>query len=123
MPPRGKASDVVRLVCCESGRVKMHMDLVIRFGFGKNAPWVRRTEDKALLAICGPDMLVLRTPVETRGKEMTTVADFEISAGQTILFVMTYGPISFRHSGADRCGRSPEGDGRILAGVVRKVRI
>ena len=91
MPPRGKASDVVRLVRCESGRVKMHMDLVIRFGFGKNAPWVRRTEDKALLAVCGPDMLVLRTPVETRGKDMTTVADFEVSAGQTIPFVMTYG--------------------------------
>ncbi len=91
MPPRGKASDVIRLVRCESGRVKMRMDLVIRFGFGKNAPWVRRTEDKALLAVCGPDMLVLRTPVEMRGEDMTTVADFEVSAGQTIPFVMTYG--------------------------------
>jgi GH15 family glucan-1,4-alpha-glucosidase len=73
----------------------MRMDLVIRFGFGKNAPWVRRTEDRALLAVCGPDMLVLRTPVETRGKDMTTVADFEVSAGQTIPFVMTYGASHF----------------------------
>ncbi|MBS0528986.1 MAG: glycoside hydrolase family 15 protein [Proteobacteria bacterium] len=91
MPPRGKASDVVRLVHCERGRVKMRMDLVIRFRFGKNAPWVRKTDDKALLAVCGPDMLVLRTPVTTRGENMTTVADFEVSAGQTIPFVMTYG--------------------------------
>ena len=91
MPPRGKASDVVRLVRCARGRIKMRMDLVIRFGFGKNAPWVRRTEDRALLAICGPDMLVLRTPVEMRGEDMTTVADFEVGAGQTIPFVMTYG--------------------------------
>ena len=101
----------------------MHMDLVIRFGFGKNAPWVRRTEDKALLAVCGPDMLVLRTPVETRGKDMTTVADFEVSAGQTIPFVMTYGASHFDIPPTDRCGGSPEGDGGVLAGVVRKVRI
>src|SRR3954462_13414521 len=31
MPPRGKASDIVRLVRCERGRVKMRMELVIRF--------------------------------------------------------------------------------------------
>jgi GH15 family glucan-1,4-alpha-glucosidase len=91
MPPRGTASDIVRLVRGDRGRVKMRMDLVIRFGFGKNVPWIRRTEDRALLAVCGPDMLVLRTPVETRGQDMTTVADFEVSAGQTIPFVMTYG--------------------------------
>src|SRR5436305_11366589 len=36
-------------------------------------------------------MLVLRTPVETRGKDLTTVAEFLINAGQTFPFVMTYG--------------------------------
>jgi len=62
MPPRGNASDVVRLVRGVSGRVKMRMELVIRFGFGADIPWVKRTEDRsALLAICGQDMTVLRT--------------------------------------------------------------
>jgi GH15 family glucan-1,4-alpha-glucosidase len=92
MPPRGKASDVVRMVRGESGRVKLRMELVIRFGFGRDIPWVRQTEDGALLAICGPDMTVLRTLVKTRGEDMTTVADFEISADETIPFVLTYGP-------------------------------
>jgi GH15 family glucan-1,4-alpha-glucosidase len=92
MPPRGEASDVVRLVRGVSGRVKLRMELVIRFGFGVDIPWVRRAEDGALLAICGPDMTVLRTPVETRGEDMTTVADFEVSDGETIPFVLTYGP-------------------------------
>ena len=91
MPPRGKASDIVRLVRCERGRVEMRMDLVIRFGFGRHIPWVKRTVDDALLAICGPDMVVLRTPVATCGEHMTTVADFEINEGETIPFVMTYG--------------------------------
>ena len=92
MPPRGAASDIVRLVRGISGRVKLRMELVIRFGFGSDIPWVKRTEDGALLAICGPDMTVLRTRVETRGEDMTTVADFEVSAGETVPFVLTYGP-------------------------------
>lgn len=92
MPPRGSASDVVRLLRGVSGTVKMKMELVIRFGFGADIPWVKRTEDGALLAIAGPDMTVLRTPVAMRGQDMTTVADFEVSAGETIPFVLTYGP-------------------------------
>jgi len=93
MPPRGDASDVVRLVRGVSGRVKMRMELVIRFGFGVDIPWVKRTEDRsALLAICGQDMTVLRTPVETRGENLTTVADFEVGEGESVPFVLTYGP-------------------------------
>jgi GH15 family glucan-1,4-alpha-glucosidase len=93
MPPRGKASDIVRLVRGATGSVKLRMELVIRFGFGVDIPWVRRTEDRcALLAICGQDMTVLRTPVETRGEDLTTVAEFEVNAGETVPFVLTYGP-------------------------------
>jgi GH15 family glucan-1,4-alpha-glucosidase len=92
MPPRGEASDIVRLVHGIRGRVKLRMELIIRFGFGTDIPWVKRTEDGALLAICGQDMTVLRTPVETRGEDMTTVADFEVNEGETIPFVLTYGP-------------------------------
>jgi GH15 family glucan-1,4-alpha-glucosidase len=92
MPPRGNASDVVRLVRGVRGKVKLQMQLVIRFGFGIDVPWVRRTEDGALLAIAGPDMTVLRTPVETRGEDLTTVASFEVTEGGTIPFVLTYGP-------------------------------
>jgi GH15 family glucan-1,4-alpha-glucosidase len=92
MPPRGKASDVVRLVRGVVGKVKLKMELVIRFGVGADVPWVKRTEDGALLAICGQDMTVLRTPVATRGKQMTTVADFEVNEGETVPFVLTYGP-------------------------------
>jgi GH15 family glucan-1,4-alpha-glucosidase len=92
MPPRGEASDIVRLVRGVRGRVKLRMELVIRFGFGTDIPWVKRTEDGALLAICGQDMTVLRTPVETRGEDMTTVAQFDVGEGETIPFVLTYGP-------------------------------
>jgi GH15 family glucan-1,4-alpha-glucosidase len=92
MPPRGNASDIVRLVRGLSGRVKLQMQLVIRFGFGIDIPWVKQTGDGALLAICGQDMTVLRTPVDTRGENLTTVASFEVNEGETIPFVLTYGP-------------------------------
>ncbi|MGY3548641.1 GH15 family glucan-1,4-alpha-glucosidase [Bradyrhizobium sp. USDA 4472] len=91
MPPRGKASDIVRLVRGVTGTVKMRMELVIRFGFGVNIPWVRRI-DHSLLAVAGQDMTVLRTPVETRGEDLTTVAEFEVRDGETVPFVLTYGP-------------------------------
>ena len=93
MSPRGKASDVVRLVRGVSGRVKMRMELILRFGFGSDIPWVRKSDDgSGLLAICGQDMTVLRTPVETHGEDFTTVADFELGEGDTVPFVLTYGP-------------------------------
>ena len=92
MPPRGTASDIVRLVRGERGRVPMHMELILRFGFGADIPWVRRTVDDEILAIAGPGMTVLRTPIRTRGENLTTVADFEVGAGETIPFVLTYGP-------------------------------
>lgn len=93
MPPRGKASDIIRLVRGISGRVKLRMELALRFGFGTDIPWVKKDEDGlGLLAICGPDMTVLRTPVQTRGENMTTVADFEVGEGEAVPFVLTYGP-------------------------------
>ncbi|OSI21777.1 glycoside hydrolase family 15 protein [Bradyrhizobium canariense] len=91
MPPRGKASDIVRLVRGVSGTVKMRMELVIRFGFGVDIPWVRRI-DHSLLAVAGQDMTVLRTPAKTRGEDLTTVSDFEVKAGETVPFLLTYGP-------------------------------
>jgi GH15 family glucan-1,4-alpha-glucosidase len=90
MPPRGSASDIVRLVRGDSGTVRMRMELVLRFSSGSNVPWVRRLDDGTLLAVAGPDMAVLRTPVETHGKDFTTVAEFDVSAGELVPFVITY---------------------------------
>src|SRR5262245_27254608 len=91
MPLRGRASHLVRLVIGKRGTVAMTTELIIRFDYGASIPWVKRTEAGDLVAISGPDMVVLRTPVELRGEELTTVGDFTVAAGQTIPFVLTYG--------------------------------
>ena len=92
MPPRGRNSDVVRLVRGERGRVAMRMQLILRFDYGRTVPWVNRLEDGTWRAVAGPDMVTLHTPVPVRGKDLTTVAEFEVAAGQTVPFVLTHGP-------------------------------
>src|SRR6185437_6783099 len=91
MPPRGRAPDIVRIVEGLSGVVAMRVELVIRFDFGRILPWMRRVDD-ARVAIAGPDALCLRAPVEVRGRDMTTVAEFTVTAGERIPFALTWFP-------------------------------
>ena len=89
MPPRGEDPDIVRIVEGLRGTVQMRMELIIRFDYGHIVPWVRK-RDGALEAIAGPDALVLRTPVGTRGEDLTTVADFKVAEGDRVPFVLTW---------------------------------
>jgi GH15 family glucan-1,4-alpha-glucosidase len=90
MPVRGVHSNLVRLVVGERGRIAMCTELVLRFGYGAIVPWVTRIDDATLRAVAGPDMVVLRTPVRLTGQNMKTVGEFEVAAGETVPFVLTY---------------------------------
>jgi GH15 family glucan-1,4-alpha-glucosidase len=91
MPPRGENPDIIRIVEGLRGKVSMQMELIIRFDYGQIVPWVRkRKQHDGLEAIAGPDALILRTPVETCGKDLTTVAEFTVSKGDRIPFVLTW---------------------------------
>jgi GH15 family glucan-1,4-alpha-glucosidase len=92
MPLRAANSTIVRLVIGTRGQVKMHSELILRFGYGAVVPWVSRVESGALRAIAGPDMVALDTPVHLRGKDFTTIGEFTIGRGETIPFVLTYSP-------------------------------
>ncbi|MBO0739714.1 MAG: glycoside hydrolase family 15 protein, partial [Alphaproteobacteria bacterium] len=94
MPVRGgrASSRLVRLVVGKRGTVPMRSELSVRFGHGGSVPWVTRSETDDLLAIAGPDMLHLRTPVDLRGEGLATIGDFAVSAGQQVPFVLTYVP-------------------------------
>ena len=90
MPPRQRDSDLVRLVIGERGQMEMRTELVIRFGYGAIVPWVSKQDDGSLRAIAGPDMLLMRTPVDLRGEDSRTVGAFTVSEGQMVPFVLTY---------------------------------
>ncbi|MGE0718603.1 MAG: glycoside hydrolase family 15 protein [Alphaproteobacteria bacterium] len=82
---------VVRLVTGLRGRVDLRLELVVRFDYGHIIPWVSRS-DHELMAVAGPDALVLRTPVALRGESLRTVAEFCVEQGEEIPFVLTHGP-------------------------------
>lgn len=93
MPPRGTASDLVRLVTGKRGRVAFRMELALRFGYGANEPWVTPLPDGAgLRATAGPDLAVLRTPVPLAVEDRRATAAFEVGPGDEVPFVLTYGP-------------------------------
>ena len=90
MPLHSDRSEIVRLVHGTRGRVRMHTELILRFGYGAVVPWVTRLESGVLRAIAGPDMVLLRTPVHLQGKNMTTVGEFTVMRGETIPLVLSY---------------------------------
>src|SRR3989440_1759369 len=89
MPPRGENPDLVRIVEGIRGEVSMEMDLIIRFDYGRTIPWVRKAHG-GLEAIAGPNGLILRTPVKTEGKDLTSVAEFTVKKGERVPFVLTW---------------------------------
>jgi GH15 family glucan-1,4-alpha-glucosidase len=91
MPIRRRVPDLVRLVVGTRGRVRMRMHLVIRFDYGTIVPWVRHTEE-GIRALAGPDTLLLRTGVDVQGRDLTTVAEFDVAEGQRLPFVLTWHP-------------------------------
>lgn len=90
MPPRGKHSDLVRIVRGVRGTVSMRMDLTIRFDFGKTIPWVQRV-DHHLRAVSGPQLVILRTEAPLTGEGLSTVSNFDVHEGESICFVLSYG--------------------------------
>ena len=100
----------------------MRSELVIRFDYGRIVPWVRRVGD-ARLAVAGPDALCLRTPVELRGEDLTTVAEFTLEPGERVPFVLTWFPSHEPPPGRGRRGGSARRDRGVLARLGGRARI
>jgi len=69
----------------------MKMQLLVRFDYGQTVPWVRKVPE-GLLAIAGPNALILRTDVPTMGENMSTVARFPVAESERKVFVLTWFP-------------------------------
>jgi GH15 family glucan-1,4-alpha-glucosidase len=95
MPPRGKHSDVVRMLYGVRGKVKMQMEMALRFDYGLTVPWVTHHE-KELRAVAGPNMAVLRSEcirgkaAELHGEGMKTVSEFTLAQDHQVCFTLTY---------------------------------
>lgn len=83
---------LIRCVRGDHGQVPMRLHLVIRFDYGSIVPWVTRLKDGGIQAIAGPDRLLLRTQVPLQGENHSTVAEFTVSEGEEIPFMLSWRP-------------------------------
>ena len=91
MPPRGEAADIVRIVEGVTGQVRMRSELILRFDYGHVVPWVRH-HDHGITGIAGPDAVWVHSAVPLHSKDRMTTAEFTVTAGRRIPFVLTHRP-------------------------------
>jgi GH15 family glucan-1,4-alpha-glucosidase len=91
MPVRAQVPDLVRVVEGKRGRVRMQMELIIRFDYGSIVPWVKRIPG-GISAVGGPDHLQLITSVPLHNENFCTRAQFDIAAGQREAFTLIWHP-------------------------------
>jgi GH15 family glucan-1,4-alpha-glucosidase len=93
MPVGQGSSSVIRVVQGRSGQVAMKSETKLRFDYGRSVPWVTKLDDNCGIdAVAGPNRVALRTSIELRGEDFATKAEFSVATGQSVAFVMTYGP-------------------------------
>ena len=82
-------SRVMRSVRCERGSVEMRSEYIVRFDYGSIVPWIRQVEG-GLLAVAGPDALLLASDVPFVAEDFEHAANFSMSQGDVIKFELTY---------------------------------
>ncbi len=93
MPTGDGRADVIRRLTCTRGNVRIRHDWVVRTDYGKVRPWVTRQiahGNDVVVAVAGPDKLVLRGPRLPRGHAGHHSDEFEMAAGDELTFSTTW---------------------------------
>ena len=93
MPVNDRRHDVVRRIRGVAGTVRLTHEWVVRLGYGKIRPWVRRErlgETELIVAVAGPDKLVLRGPRLPTAEQGSHRDEFEVAAGEELTFSTTW---------------------------------
>ncbi|SDS55197.1 Glucoamylase (glucan-1,4-alpha-glucosidase), GH15 family [Paraoerskovia marina] len=97
MPVRDGAADLVRTVEVLEGEVTVEHEWIVRFGYGKILPWVRRirdetgaTGDEALRAIAGSEALLLRGARIPPADDHRHRETFTMSTGESLELTSTW---------------------------------
>ncbi|MCZ2403369.1 glycoside hydrolase family 15 protein [Paenarthrobacter sp. Z7-10] len=87
MPVGDRRASLVRRVEGLTGSVRMRQELKVRFGYGEVLPWMSRMPDadgrQVLMAVAGPDALVLRSHPLPKASDHMHVGEFTVAAGET----------------------------------------
>ena len=95
MPLGEERADIVRTLRCVDGRVRIRHRWRPRLDYGKVRPWIRSDQvgdESVLIAIGGPDQLVLRGPRLPVEEDHGHADAFELAAGDQLTFTMVWLP-------------------------------
>ena len=104
MTPSDASHDVVRVVESLDGEPEVEMELRIRFGTGRDVPWVRKVDDiggeapgaDGLIAVAGPDAVVLRGDVlpdaTGTGDDRRHLLRLRVPAGRRMVWTLRWFP-------------------------------
>jgi len=94
MPTDNRRADMVRRITGIDGEVELHEELRIRFDYAAALPWMRQVPEaggNALVAVAGPDAVVMRGP-KLEAHNEAHVATFTVKKGETVDVVLTWYP-------------------------------
>jgi GH15 family glucan-1,4-alpha-glucosidase len=94
MPTDNRRADIVRRITGVEGEVELHEELRIRFDYAAALPWMRQVPEaggNALVAVAGPDAVVMRGPRLEAHNEAHR-ATFTVKKGETVDVVLTWYP-------------------------------
>ena len=93
MPQSNERADLIRSVECTRGEVVIQHELIMRFDYGRLKPWVRKVKEtdggQALLAVGGPDALVLHGPM-LHPEGDTHRGEFRLTRGEQATWSLTW---------------------------------
>ncbi|QBR91446.1 glycoside hydrolase family 15 protein [Nocardioides euryhalodurans] len=93
MPTGDGRADVVRRVTGVSGTVRMRHEWIVRCDYGKVRPWVTRRRlagVEVIVAVAGPDQLMLRGPRLPHAVDGRHQDEFDVSEGEQLTFATTW---------------------------------
>jgi GH15 family glucan-1,4-alpha-glucosidase len=105
MPVRDDHVDVVRVVEGIRGRVRMRLEIRIRFDYGSIVPWVEQRAGR-LHAVGGPDALVLHSPFRLEPSGLSHAIEFDVEAGEVVPFTLQWFPSHHRMPPVDDPARA-----------------
>jgi GH15 family glucan-1,4-alpha-glucosidase len=91
MPFEAAHQSLIRIVEGIEGRTPLHVDLVLRFGFGAFPPWITQ-RDSDLELITAPNAAVVRSSIPLEHDDASVFADFTIKKGERVTFELTWHP-------------------------------
>jgi GH15 family glucan-1,4-alpha-glucosidase len=95
MPTGERRADVVRRVEGVRGTVSIKHRWVVRYDYGRVRPWVHREDvagRPAIIAVAGPDKLVLTGPRLPTAYDGTHEETFDVQEGDLLDFTLTWVP-------------------------------